>query len=174
MKFNYLVEIKTVEMLKRMYRHFAVILHPDCGGSNEAMKQLNAEYDYWLKKVGNIHESTKGEEETYTTNINEEDLDDGFRDIINEIAYLINKGVIFAELCGSWIWISGNTKDYKDILKKVGFFWSPKKKMWYWHSKDQKRKFYKNSKSIEEIRAIYGSKKISAEEERLMLKGARA
>ena len=171
MTFNYLNGIKTIENLKRMYRHFVMILHPDCGGSNEAMAELNKEYEYWLHKVGNIHESTKADgPETYT--VDGDIVDDGFRDIINAIAGLLRKGILIAELCGSWIWISGDSRPYKETLKALGFKWSGNKKMWYWHNPNEKRKFYKKAKTIEEIRAYYGSKRLKADDEKIAIKAA--
>lgn len=169
--FRYLNNINTIEALKRMYRHYVLILHPDCGGSDEDMKVLNAEYDELLRKVGNIHESTREDgPETYTTS--EEITDDGFRDIINAIAGLLRKGILVAELCGSWIWISGDSRPYKETLKALGFRWSGNKRMWYWHNPEQKRKFYKKAKTIEEIRAYYGSKRLKADDEKIAIKAA--
>ena len=33
--------------------------------------------------------------------------------------------------CGSWLWVSGNTRDHKDSLKELGLRWAPKKQKWY-------------------------------------------
>lgn len=33
---------------------------------------------------------------------------------------------------GCCIWVSGNTKPHRDILKALGFRWAPKKSAWYW------------------------------------------
>lgn len=33
---------------------------------------------------------------------------------------------------GCCIWVSGNTKPHRDILKALGFRWAPKKCAWYW------------------------------------------
>lgn len=42
---KYLVNILSFEDLKTKYRELAKELHPDCGGSKEAMQELNNEYD---------------------------------------------------------------------------------------------------------------------------------
>ena len=52
-----------------------------------------------------------------------------FMDLINK---LLKMG-IDVELCGSWIWCSGNTKAVKEDLKSLGFKWSHNKAAWYYH-----------------------------------------
>ncbi|MBS0350771.1 MAG: hypothetical protein JSR33_06240, partial [Proteobacteria bacterium] len=31
------------------------------------------------------------------------------------------------EICGAWIWLSGDTRPHKELLKQNGFRWAPKK-----------------------------------------------
>lgn len=40
-----------LQILKQNYRKRAKELHPDAGGSEEAMKQLNAEYEAAVKRI---------------------------------------------------------------------------------------------------------------------------
>ena len=35
------------------------------------------------------------------------------------IEQLLNYPDMLIEVCGSWIWVSGNTKEHKDILKAL-------------------------------------------------------
>ena len=79
-----------------------------------------------------------------------------YRDIIIPILDL--EGVEI-ELCGSWIWVSGNTKEHKDLFKELGFYWAPKKFMWYWRPEEFKS-YSRKSKSMSDIRNKYGSEKI--------------
>lgn len=62
------------------------------------------------------------------------------------------------ELCGAWLWISGETKKHKDLIRSLGCRWAPKKMMWYWRPAAA-RCWYKNGrqKDIEDIRYKYGS-----------------
>ena len=75
------------------------------------------------------------------------------------IGQIIGFEGIIIELIGNWIWISGNTYPYRQQLKQIGFFFAPKKVMWYYRPED-----YKSSnaspKPIETIRAKYGSEVI--------------
>jgi hypothetical protein len=33
--------------------------------------------------------------------------------------------------CGSWLWVSGNTREHREVLKAAGFRWAPQKGKWY-------------------------------------------
>ena len=39
---------------------------------------------------------------------------------------------ITIEICGTFIWISGNSYPYRKELKEIGFKWASQKKQWYW------------------------------------------
>lgn len=82
--------------------------------------------------------------------------DEMLRAIVNAIVNLN----IEIEICGSWIWVSGNTYSCKDELKSNGFHWASKKKMWYWH--DPKEQVRSNGKTtMDDIRSKYGSETVN-------------
>ena len=89
----------------------------------------------------------------------EDNLKAAFMEQLNKIKHLPD---IEIEVCGTWLWISGNTKPYKEIFKENGFKWSRKKSMWSWHP-GTFRKFKKQTTSINDIRLKYGSVKIEKE-----------
>lgn len=139
---KYFENIKTVEELKEQYRKLALKNHPDVGGNTAIMAEINNQYDLLFKKL------KEGNQESV--------IDDGFKEVINKIINLNVK----IEICGSWIWVSGDTKAYRKDLKAAGLWWASKKKMWYWHTKeDTKRR--KSSMSMEDIREKYGTKVIN-------------
>jgi len=77
-------------------------------------------------------------------------------DIINKIAKLLDNDEIEIEIVGSWLWISGDSKQYKNEIKEAGFRFSGAKKMWFYSCKTE----YKSIKSnidIDKIRSKYGS-----------------
>jgi hypothetical protein len=83
-------------------------------------------------------------------NQNEEQPEE-FRKIINT---LINLEGLIIEICGSWIWLSGNTFKFKDTIKQMGFKYASNKKMWYLGKlKGRQRK----PQSMDDIRNKYGS-----------------
>lgn len=66
------------------------------------------------------------------------------------------------ELCGTWLWIDGDTYDKRATLKNLGCKWSHNKKRWYWHDPDKKG--WSNGKSdMLHIRQRYGSMTIKEE-----------
>jgi len=60
------------------------------------------------------------------------------------------------EFCGSWLWVTGNTFEYKDKLKELGYRYSSNKKCWYWRAYGDQSKATKPT-SMEYIRQTYGS-----------------
>jgi hypothetical protein len=60
------------------------------------------------------------------------------------------------KIVGSWLWISGDTYEKREQLKKLGCKWSRKKSMWYYTA--SKTPFFKRNKELEyvEIVAKYG------------------
>lgn len=67
---------------------------------------------------------------------------------------LIKTEGITVEQIGTWIWVSGNTKPYKEKLKDHKFQWSKVKNMWYFHE-GKRRRYYTKEFSIEEIKHKY-------------------
>ena len=145
---KFLKDIHTLEQLKKEYRQWAMKLHPDMGGTDEDMKILNAEYEAVFARVKDIHTNKDGEE--YHRESNEAPQD--FINIINELLKLNN---IHIEVIGSFLWVSGNTKPYKEILKKLGMKWHSKKECWYL-APDGYRRHGKKEYSLNDIRSMYG------------------
>lgn len=144
---KYFASCTTLDELKKEYRRLAMMNHPDRGGNLEIMQQINAEHDKAfeiLKKKVNA----KAEAGQETTETPEE-----FREIIEKLIRMVG---IDVELCGSWLWISGDTYSNREALRDAGCRWAKSKKMWYWrHEGDAHRRGGKLS--IEAIREKYGS-----------------
>jgi len=141
-----------LEDLKKQYHKLALKHHPDRGGSEDAFKQVNAEWDYLQKHNYYIHRAANGS--TYMNEREEapDDLTARFAKIINALICLEG---IEIEICGSFIWLSGDTYQWKDTLKALGFKWGRKKQKWYMAPKNYRRKG--GEWSMERIRAKYGS-----------------
>lgn len=130
-------EVTGINEAKKVYKTLAKKLHPDVGGSEEEFKLLNAIYNDFI------------ENKIYFSNEFKIDLD--LEKIISQILHFEN---ITIELVGSWIWLSGDTKEIKDKLKELGFKWASKKKMWYYGEMKGRNP---QEKSIDEIKDKYGS-----------------
>lgn len=140
---TYFKNISSLEELRKAYKDLSKQHHPDLNQTDTTaiMQAINAEYDSLRKRL-----AVEDKEGDIT--------DETFKDIVSKIAHL--EGIII-EIIGQWLWVSGNTYEYKDQIKGCGFKWAKNKKMWFYHE----MKDYKGSKKtteIEEIRSKYGSK----------------
>lgn len=117
---------------------------------NEYKKAWSLYKDIHQKADGTTWEQTKEEEKA--TN----EMADRFTDIIDKIIFYQG---IKIDVCGCFVWVSGNTYDYKDNLKENGFRYSGDKKCWYFTDK----KYHKRSKrkvSFDEIKSMYGDEEV--------------
>jgi len=143
--------IETLEELRKLYRKLAMENHPDKGGQVKDMQEINNEYELLSKNLingnANFSEGRKYYEHETSKNIKVK---------IDEI---LNLTGIEIEIMGSWIWVTGNTRQNRTELKIAGFIFSPNKIAWYWHSGDYSKKNGKKL-SLDEIRNLYGSEEI--------------
>lgn len=146
---------QTLEELKKQYKQLALEHHPDRGGAVKDMQEINAEYDLLFVRLKDTHATVSGEQYTKATNekVNE------FKDLINK---LINLDAINIEICGSWLWLTGNTFKHKELLKHLHFRFSNSKKAWYFHSEGY-RKSSRKTYTLDEIRDLYGSETVTQE-----------
>ena len=151
---KWFINPQTLEDLKREYKRLAMLHHPDRGGNTADMQEINAEYDQLFQQLKNVHKAANGT--TYTTAGQSSEKAADFREIID---VLIRFSGLKIEICGSWLWISGDTKPHKDELKRLKFRWSKSKKAWYFHTSPY-HKHSGKTLSLDEIRDLYGSETI--------------
>jgi curved DNA-binding protein CbpA len=140
---------QTAEELKKQYRELAHKHHPDSDGNEEDMKIVNSEYAILFEKLKNVHVNAQGERYEKVT----EETPEHFINIINELMRMDN---IIIEVIGCFVWVSGDTKPYKEILKSLNFKWHTKKLCWYLAPEDYRRRSRKDY-SLDEIRNMYGT-----------------
>ena len=153
---KYFTNCTTLDELKKEYRRLVMLHHPDKGGNDDIMKQINNEHDIKFEDLKKAH-NAKADEHHQTTETAEE-----FRDILNVLLKLDGLEV---ELCGSWLWIGGETKQHKDALKAAGCRWSANKKLWYWHHAEEGSHWHRGKRTMGEIRTKYGSQVFTADGE---------
>lgn len=150
-------EINSIEELKKEYFTLAKKYHSDInGGSDEEMKAINVEYEQLFARLKDRHTSIKedSKEKYYTATKATAETAGMFINIIN---YLLKLDGVIVELCGSWVWVSGDTKKHKDSLKAAGCKYSAKKQMWSWHFNNKNGYHKRGNVSIQYIRNTYGS-----------------
>jgi len=158
---NYFETCKTIDEAKKKFYELAKIHHPDKGGDTAIMQEILNQFD----KFSPSSEKFTGEKEQFSSM--------EYAAIINE---LMSIPEIVIEIIGSFVWISGNTKPYKDMIKEVNLkgekfptykqaMWHATKCLWYF-SPTTYRRFSKGSYSLDEIRNMYGSHTVKKNERR--------
>lgn len=146
-----------IEDIKKQYKALAMKLHPDMGGTIEEMSRLNVEFDFLRKHNYNIHKSQSGSVYTDETQDRPDDVTDRYAEIIEALIHMEGLEI---EICGSFLWIGGNTYPHKADLKAMGFKWAAKKRRWFLAPQGW-RKRGRRELTMNEIRDSYGSQRIS-------------
>lgn len=148
---NYFSSCSSLDEAKQLYKKLVFQLHPDT--SKKDTKAAFQEMQNQFEKFKPSTEKFKGEFENWNA--------EEYSHIIEQLMTIPN---IIIEVCGSWIWLSGDTKPVKEQIKSVdtgdtmkrGF--SPKKKKWYFSPTGYKRRGKKDF-SFEQIKEKYGYQK---------------
>lgn len=147
-------DIDTIDALRKMYKKLVILHHPDNGGSEDTIKEINSEYDVLFKKLKNDfeHKDTYNQASDKQKQQYDWEKDAQIREKVMKLSRLKD---IKVEIIGVWIWVS-NCYEYRKELKELGFHWAPKKQMWYIHF-DDFHKFNPKPASMSHIRQKYGS-----------------
>ena len=147
--------------IKSIYRDLIKKHHPDVGGSDDAMKKINAEFDFLMKQG---LESVKN-----SADINEKRTWQDYKqfaDILQKIIFL--QGVKI-EIIGSWVWLSGNTYAHYSTISGAGFKFSKSKKSWYWYSGIETQQYKCRGRySMNELRLRHGVVSVEGETQRML------
>ena len=115
------------------------------------LDELRKAYKKWAMELHPDHGGTVNDTENVKVSAEAEK----FKEIID---ILLNLDGVEVELCGNWLWISGDTRQYKDRLKALGCRWAPKKMKWYWMPEEERHaRHYRGKSTMAEIRNKYGS-----------------
>lgn len=153
---------KTLEELRKQYKNLLKKYHPDnVGGSEEATKDINNEYEKLFKVLKDKHNQTAEDTTRQTYDNMKWDFaeDEALRDMLNKVIQLVGVNIT---IVGNWIWIDGDTKPLKATFKELGFKWAHEKKKWYWHSETFRKKSNKKL-SFDTICNYYGSADVKTE-----------
>lgn len=145
---SYFANCTTQEEIKNEYRRLAKANHPDLGGSTEVMVAINAAYEQAVSRVG-----YSGNTPTDGASVGE--VAELVRQAIEKVITLPN---ITIEVCGDWVWLSGETYPVKDAIKAAGYKWASVKKMWFFAGRPASGR---GGLDIDEIRQRHGSVKVA-------------
>ena len=134
----------TLDDIKIAYRRAAAKYHPDHNPAGlEMMKLINVAYE-------TLKQAYAENKLNSCADIN--DYGEAFNIALNAIMGL----GLEIEMCGAWIWVSGDTRPHKEALKTAHYRWSPKKLRWYFRPEDYKSR-NRSSWGMDKIREVYGS-----------------
>lgn len=151
----------SLDAAKARYKELAKRYHPDINpeAGDEAMQQINAEYDEVVKRLSRV--SSDGcTQATEQEARDAQDVAEAFRAAVLAIIHL--RGIQI-ELCGSWLWVSGDTYQHREALKAAGYRWASKKQMWYWRPEEAACPHHRRGASMADIRTKYGSERIKSD-----------
>lgn len=151
--FKWFSDVTTAEECKKRYYSLCKDYHPDNGGNEDVFKEIQNEFSSAWEYYKNKH--FKQDKGVYTEDEKTDTVDSEFLKTV--LSKLSTIPMIEIEICGSWIWVGGNTFPYRTEFSKWGFNWSKSKKKWY-YAEGLPKKRYRGRKTMNQIRLEYGSK----------------
>ena len=139
--------------IKKVYKKLSLKYHPDKNPlGSEIMQSINAAYKV-LKESNLDNVSHTESEKAYN-------YCDTLETVLNAIIELDGLDI---EVCGNWVWVGGNTKEHKEVLKENKFRWSKNKSKWYFRPEEKKfkKRRYNGQSSMEDIRTSHGSQTVN-------------
>lgn len=151
MSVQYFASATTVEAIKALYRKLAFQYHPDLGGDLATMQLINSQYEAALRGVdGSESVGSDGKTHTYR---HCPETERAIMEMIDKLISLNMQGVEVS-LIGTWLWITGDTKPFKDALGGLGCRWHSKRGAWYFQT--GKRRYRASGASLTELGRKYG------------------
>lgn len=147
-------ECNTLEEVKKLYKTLAKQFHPDRGGDTATMQKINNEYAMAVRLIAKGENLTAEETESIIMD------SEAYQSAVNAV---INLQGITVELVGAWLWVTGETKQHKEILKDAKFKWAKKKtdySAWFFRTTEWKTR-NRHKMSLDDIRTKYGTQTIN-------------
>ncbi len=155
---NYFESCTTLQEVKELYRTLAKENHPDKGGNLQIMQDINNQYTRAINTIAKGGKFTAAEAEAEILQA------EAYQQAINKV---VNLEGCKLELIGSWLWITGNTKQHCKILNSepARFNWSKKKtdpSAWFFRTAEYKTTNKGQKMELDAIRNKYGAQTISS------------
>lgn len=136
--------------IKKAYKAASLKYHPDRNPAGiEMMKAVNAAYEFLSGLQDDV---------TMDSGANAYDYGDELNEVLNELMKIPGINI---EVCGNWIWVTGDTRPHAKKLGSkerggLGLFFAKKKIAWYYRPEEYKSRS-RQSVSMDEIRVRHGS-----------------
>ncbi|MGV6987326.1 DnaJ domain-containing protein [Providencia hangzhouensis] len=142
----------TEDDIKKAYKKAALKYHPDRNPLGaELMKAVNSAYNFLIENIDKINKFQSDNKE------NHYNFSEKLESVLTVLSGL--NGIAY-EIIGNWIWISGETKQHKDILKENKCIWARKKEdmtLWFYRPVEHKSRRKAKESTMDEMRETYGT-----------------
>lgn len=150
-------DLKDVNTLRAAYKRLLIKYHPDNNKNDttDMMQEINAEYDKLFEQIKYAYENS----EAYTNQTDRQkqaydwEKDKQLRAFIAALSKFAGLEI---ELCGTWVYVRGETYPYRKELKALGLRFNSHKRCWIIHFDDY-YKYHKKPVGMSYIRSKYGS-----------------
>lgn len=157
----YFETCNSIDEVKALYRTLAMQNHPDHGGDLRTMQEINAQYAeaqvYWMKHNERARQ-TEAHADGRKTTADFNDLDSVGEVLKVRIEWALNNlpQDVTVELCGLWVWLTGNTYPVRETIKNsgLGFKFAGAKKAWTFAGC---KSFGRGKYDMDDIRSMHGS-----------------
>ena len=165
---NYFKDCSTPQDVKSLCRELLYEFHPDRHDQvefnkyNDLTRDILEQYHAALNGMtGFTSMDTDGVEHVYTYY---EELEQRVIDQLNKVLAL-NMDNVKVEIIGLWLWVTGKTKPYAGVLGRqgAGMTYHGKRQCWYY--KPYAGKTRQSNKTLDQLRAFYGSEDKTQEHE---------
>lgn len=152
---TYFKECTTLEDVKTLYKDLFLANRDN----SHIMTDINNEFDSAFEAFKDVFKDSKGK--IYKSVGKPVGTPKEWIELIKNLSEMKD---IDIELCGTWLWVTGETKRYKDRLKELKFNYAGDKKAWSYHNEPFRKKSKKRL-SLNDIRTTYGTQKIEKDAE---------
>ena len=141
-----------IEELRKQFWKLCLQLHPDKGGDPAEFRAMKDEYDIvvGILAAGEAGRAEKENRRPWYTAAGE-------RGLREAMAVFMNIPGVVVEICGCWLWITGETYNARQRLYEAGAKYSKQKKCWYWAHDMQRGKVRGKYNNMRKIRERFGS-----------------
>jgi curved DNA-binding protein CbpA len=163
-RINYFKHVNGRDEIRKKYLELCKKFHPDLGGDAETMKVINNQYeqleDSYFQNARYEKEEKRRAGDTSYTETRSFDTE-AFESILTQLFRLNLPLTVSIEICGAWLWVSGDTKPFKEQFKEVGLRFGGTKKAWYWYPEGYQPKHKGSKGNLDSIRDKYGSHRVN-------------
>jgi curved DNA-binding protein CbpA len=165
---NYFENCTSLDEARSLYRKLAKENHPDYGGDTATMQEINRQWTLYQvtgAKTEARQRQQRAHAEGKKSAADFHDLDELGELLRVKVEALLNISPdLIVEVCGLWIWVTGDTKTHHAAIKAIeGMRYAHEKQAWYYAAVPS---YNRTKRTLDEIRNMHGSSTFSRQPRR--------